>query len=600
MSKRLVALFGVGVIVLAACGAQTTPGPAATPTPGGTTAPSASPTAPPLPDLTATEYKPEPVGHTGGTLIYAEWQEIDTINPYYAQAETDIEAAQPAFMSMVNATYDNKYTAFPNLALSDNVPLTSNGGVTVTGTKMDVSYKIHAGFNWSDGTPITCADMEATRKWNMDPGNTALVGGTVGWSDIESIEDKGGGTCVVHFKAIYEGYLGLFAPLLPKKYIESIPIADAATKLFPLSNIGSGVYAGPYIPTKFTTGAQLEYKSNPEYWKATGKKSPFDAMIYKYYASADAEKAGFPDEYDVATDLNHSDLPTLQGKDKLLVQNSTTYEAYNINNRGITKKYGDADLETIKSAVNLATNRKEITQRALGGTVDPITSQNVYSPLYWWYKQEPDVEYNPDKAKQLLEAAGWTVGADGFRAKGGKTLTLDYCTSQRPYRVDSLGLAAAQLALIGIKVNVNPVPANPDLFGAWNSVPADTPCNLQHGNFDVAQYASVSPLDPLSGYFTYVSTLIPEDDPSHAGQNVTRTADPAFDKLWNTVKDNLDLAAARSAMWDVQDYLNDHVTQIPLFFWKDANLVNPKLHNMLQNSTTEQILWNIDDQWAEQ
>jgi peptide/nickel transport system substrate-binding protein len=604
MSKRLVALFGAGVIVLAACGAQTSPSasqPAASTTPGGTTAASASPTEQPLPDLTASQYKPEPVGATGTKpLIYAEWQDIDTLNYYYAQAETDIEAQMPALLGMVNASYDNKYLAFPNLALVDSVPLTSNGGVVVNGTKMDVTYKLHQPFNWSDGQPITCDDMTATWKWNMDPDNTGLAGGTTGWEDIESISGTGG-DCVVHFKNIFEGYLGLFSPLFPKHYLDKIPVKDAATKLYPLTDVGSGVYSGPYIPTKYTTGAQLEYKSNPEYWKATGKKAPFPGMIYKYYGDADAEKAGFDQgEYDVATNLNHSDLPTLQGKEKLLQQNSTTFEAYNINNRSLEKKFGKDQLDTIKQALNLAVDRKEIATRALGGTVDPILSQNVYSPLYWWYKEEPAVTYDPDKAKQTLDAAGWAVGSDGFRAKNGVTLALDFCTTQRPYRVDALGLVAAQLAKIGIKVNVHPVPANPDFFGGWNAVAADTPCNLQHGNFDVGQYASVSPLDPLSGYYTYVCKLIPEDDPSHAGQNVTRTCDPKFDDLWNTVKSNLDLAKAREAMWGVQDYLNAHIAQIPLFFWKDVNLVNPKLHNMFQNSTTEQILWNIDDQWADQ
>ena len=64
---------------------------------------------------------------------------------------------------------DLKYV--PDLAT--NVPLVSNGGVVVNGTKMDVTWKLHDGGKWSDGSPMTCADLEATWKWIMDPANGA-------------------------------------------------------------------------------------------------------------------------------------------------------------------------------------------------------------------------------------------------------------------------------------------------------------------------------------------------------------------------------------------------------------------------------------------
>jgi peptide/nickel transport system substrate-binding protein len=611
MSKRLVALFGAGVIVLAACGAQTSPSASSTTSAVTTqeTSSAAASTTQALPNLAGSGYKPEAVGHTGGTLIYAEWQDIDTFNYYYATAETDIEAQYPSMLGLISTTAGSAEPSkqylnagFPQMSIADNVPLVSNGDVKVSGGKMDVTWKLHDPFNWSDGQPITCADLEATWKWVADPKNAGLAFALAGsgYDDITGVDGGTGKTCTVHYKEVFESYLTNFSPLLPKHYIEKVSVADAPTKLYPLTALQNGVYSGPYIPSgPHATGDRTEYKGNPEYWKATGKTQPFDKFIYKYYSDADAEKAGWDQqEYDVGTDLNHSDIPTLQGKEKLLSEDSFTFEAYHYQTSRLAQRFGQADVETIKSALNLATNRKEIAERALTGTVDPVLTMNIYSPLFWWTKDEPQVEYSPDKAASLLDGAGWKVGADGFRSKNGVELSLDYCTTTRQYRVDALGLVAAQLAKIGVKVNVKPVKST-ILFGSWNDIAADTPCNLAHGTFDVAQYASVSPTDPLSSYYSYHSSQIPETHQG-SGSNDDRINDPVFDKLWDTVKTNLPgTAEVLDAMHQIQDYFNQHVVQSPLFYWKDVNLVSPKLHNMFQNSTTEEILWNIDDQWSE-
>ena len=594
MSKRLVALFGVGVIVLAACGAQTTPGPsgpaAATATPVlNTVAPSEAP-----PNLEGTKYKADPVGNKGGTLVLAEWQTITTLNYYYNQAFTDSEALTPAFLGLVDTAYDLKYVP----EVSKNVPLTTNGGVTVNGTKMDVEFDLIT-INWSDGKPITCADLEATRAWQMDPAQAGLAGGTVGVEDISSVEDKGGNKCIVHYDKFYAGYIGLLSPILPAHYISTVPVADASSKLWPLSDVKSGVYSGPYIPTEYVADAQLTYAPNPEYWKAFNKSPGFDSVIFKYYPdNPDGMIAGYhAGESDLAMNLNHGDLPKLSAENKVLTEDTFTYEQHSINNKSLAAKFGQADVLPIKQALALATDKKEITTRALGGTVEPMGTNNI-SPFAWYFKQEPDSKYDPDAAKKLLTDAGWALGSDGFLAKNGKTLELTYCTSTRPYRVETLNLVAAQMAKIGIKVDPTPVPAQPNLFGEWDAVAADTPCNLIHGNYDVADFAWVAPLDPTGSYNVYHSSGIP-DDPPHNGQNNTRTSIPALDKAWDEVVGNIDLVKIRDAMFTVQDIYSSNVIEIPLFYWKNVYLVNPKLHNVVGNPTTATVLWNIEDFWRE-
>jgi peptide/nickel transport system substrate-binding protein len=595
MSKRLVALFGVGVIVLAACGAQTTPGPQGTPAavPSQSALATVEPSAAP-PNLEGSTYKADAVGNTGGTLVLAEWQTVTTLNPYYTTAATDGEAQTPALLGLVDTAFDLKYV--PDI--SSNVPLVTNGGVTINGTKMDVEYNLIK-MNWSDGTPITCADMEATRKWQMDKAQVGLSNGIVAVQDITNVEDAGGGKCIVHFDKFYAGYLG--SPgILPKHYIESVSVADAPTKLYPLADVASGVYSGPYMPSDYVADAQLTYVPNPEYWKAhDNKTAPFDKVIFKYYPdNPDGMIAGFAaGESDLAMNLNHGDIPKIKDFNRLLTEDTFTYEMNAINNKSLAEKFGEADVLPIKTALALATDKKEITTRALGGTVEPLGTNSV-SPFAWFFKEEPASEYDTAKAEKTLADAGWTKGSSGFLEKSGKTLELLYCTSTRPYRIDSLNLIAAQMAKIGIKVDPTPVPSQPNLFGNWAAVADDTPCNLQHGNFDVAQFAYVSPLDPTGGYSVYHSSGIP-DAPPHGGSNITRTNIPELDAAWDAVISNIDPVKIRDAMYVVQDVYAKNTIEIPLFYWKNAYLVNPKLHNVTGNPTTAYVLWNLEDMWRE-
>ncbi len=530
-------------------------------------------------------------------IVLAEWQYIDTVNPYLAQAETDIEAAGSMFHNLVDVTPDLR--TIPTLV--NEVPTLANGDVKMVGGGMDVTWKLKSGMQWSDGSAITCDDLSGTWKWIMDPDNTGLAGGTIGWEDITGIDGGSGTNCVMHFGKVYEGYLYLVAPLLPAKYIQSVPVKDAPTKLYPLSDLKSGVYDGPYIPTEAQADAQLTTVANSK-WSTISGHAPFvDQVIWKYYADAATMLQGYKaGEYDVAQDLNDADIPSLAGIDQneQVIHDSLTYELHQFNNKSLSDKFG-ADYKTIIKAVKLATDRQAIAAGPLGGNVSVTT--NFISPLTWYYKvQGGSTAADPAAATALLTAAGWALGSDGYMAKAGKTLALEYCTTTRQVRQDTLKLVASQLKAIGIKANVTAAPSQPDVFGGWDAAKADTKCNLVHGNFDVAEFAYVSPLDPMGGYNVYTSQGIPDAAP-HNGQNTARINLPALDDAYNAVKNSVDPVVVKAAMATVQDiYVTDQNTyELPLYMRKDVWLVKPRIHNFTGNPTTSAGEWNIGDWTAD-
>jgi peptide/nickel transport system substrate-binding protein len=529
-------------------------------------------------------------------IVVAEWQYPDTVNPYYAQAETDIEVSDSMFLSFVDVTPDLR--TVPDLVTT--VPTLDNGGVKMNGAGMDVTWTLKSGMQWSDGSAITCNDLIGTWKWIMDSANTGLAGGTTGWEDISGIDGGSGTTCVMHFSKVYEGYLYLVAPLLPATYIQSVSVADAPTKLYPLGNLKSGVYDGPYIPTDAASDSQVTTVANSKWTTISGKAPGVDQVIWKYYADAATMLQGYKaGEYDVAQDLNDADIPSLKGIDtnQQVIHDSLTYELHAFNNASFTKKFG-ADAPTIIAAIKLAVDRQAIAAGPLGGNVS--VSNNFISPLTWYYKVEGgSTAADPKTAAANLAAAGWVAGSDGILAKGGVKLELNYCTTTRQVRQDTLKLVASQLKAIGIQADVTAAPSG-DVFGGWNDVKADTKCNLQHGTFDVAEFAYVSPLDPLGGYQVYSSTGNP-DLGSHNGQNVTRISIPAIDKAYNDVKGSVDTATIKAAMGVVQDiYVSSQNTyELPLYMRKDVWLVNPRIHNFTGNPTTSSGEWNIGDWTAD-
>jgi peptide/nickel transport system substrate-binding protein len=597
MRRRLFGVLAAVVLVVTACNQST-----GTPTPGPSTAetlpssPNSAPSPSPAPiSLAGTSYKAVDATTKGGKVTLAEWQFPDTINPYYAMSATDIEASDSMFDNLVDVTPDLKYV--PDLAL--NVPTLDNGQVVLNGSGMDVTWNLRIGMLWSDGQPINCDDIKATWQWMVNKDNSGLAAGTIGWQDLTGVDGGTGTDCVMHFGRVYEGYLTLVSPLLPAHYITTIPVKDAATKLYPMANLAGGVYSGPYIPASVTAHSSITLKPNPN-WDAIGGHEPWLASVtWKYYGDAgtmiDGFKAG---EFDLGQDLNNANIPALSPIDpkQQVIGDSLTYELLAFNNAGLKTKY-DTDAATIIAAVKLATDRQAIAQGPMGGNV--LVANNFVSPLSWFYKAvNGSTAADPVTAFTLLANAGWTKAPDGYLSKGGKTLKLSYCTTTRQFRLDTLTLMANQLKQVGIKVDVNAKPDS-DVFGLWDKTKPDTLCNLRHGNFDVAEFAYVSPVDPVAGYRVYHSSQIP-DNPPNDGENITRINVPALDAAYDTIDTSVDLNKIRSAMSTIQDlYGSDRNTyELPLYFRKDVWLVSPKLHNFTGNPTFAAGEWNIGDWWV--
>ena len=619
---RLAAGTAAIMIAAAACGSSSTPsasptaGPDSTPvaTPAGSSgAPGASPSPGGQIDLFNTAYAPAQ-GTDGGTAILGDWQEATQFNPYYLTQVTEANVASAAWSTLVVFTDDYKYA--PDLATQ--VPTLDNGGVKVPGDNgdaMTVTWTLRDGLKWSDGQDLTCDDFKYAWEWVLSPDNVGVV--TSGFDDVTAWDCPSATEMVLHFKNVFEGYITMVVAPLPRHYLSKIPIKDQVNGAgFRPDEIAKLPTSGAFKFESVTPASEVRLARNPNYtsWK-TGLPAHLDSLVFKWYGDPDAMIAGFRNgEVDVATDLQDSDIPKVQDLgDQVSAIPSLTYEYLRPNWSdvgavdpkqgvgGCSKNPAVADRgngcpmadPAMRQALAYAIDKNEINARLLSGQAQ--VANTFVSPDAWFYVDQQPSSYDPDKARQILEAAGWTdTDGDGIREKNGLKAKIELCTSTRQVRQDTLALIAAWLKDVGIDSVINPVDAS-SLFADYNESTADTPCVLSHGNFDVAEHATTSSIDPLGNYFSYHSSQF-----NPIGVNNASVSDPGIDDALDRVRNSVDFATIKAAMADLQKLYVEKAVEVPLYYRKQVDLHAPRLGNFFANPTQAGPTWNVADWFAGQ
>jgi peptide/nickel transport system substrate-binding protein len=117
-----------------------------------------------------------------------------------------------------------------------------------------------------------------------------------------------------------------------------------------------------------------------------------------------------------------------------------------------TKSLSLSEIE-VRKALNLATDHQEIIEKVLLGNGRP-----VYSPILpgmTGYSEELGrLDYNAEKAKEILESDGWKTAENGFRKKDDKPLEINLLTTDWEELVKTAEIIKSQWEKIGVKVNI--------------------------------------------------------------------------------------------------------------------------------------------------
>lgn len=559
MGRKLFVILAAVSIVAAACSPAAPSGSQATTAPAATEAPV-----------------------RGGTAIVAIWQEPATLAPHYANQTVTSIVNYGVVEGLASTSNEGEYV--PKLAVK--VPTVGNGGAVVKGTKLDVTWELKPGLKWSDGRPLTSADIKFTWEiWMKDP----KVNNRTGFSEIESIDLTNDTTAVVHYKSIYAPYPLNFSDLMPKHLLEKE--ADISKTDYVRKPLGTG----PFKVADFKAGDSITLEKNPNY-RGAPERPYLDKIVFKSVPSSEVAlaqlKAG---EVHAMWNLTESQTPEVEKESSLALQVvpgpsverielNTAQNRENTDPRSVHQVLGDIE---VRKALLYATPKQQLIDKLLFGKAKPGSSPVSQG---WAAYKEPQEGYDPAKANAALDKAGWTKGSDGIRSKGGVRASLTYTTtSGNQLRERVQQVLVDEWKAVGIEVKIQNAPSSVVLSG---SCTGKDPRKL--GTFDMLMYASTPGIDPHSTIFPrYHSKNIPTAADC-SGQNYTRIKDPIADKAIEEAGATLDQEKRRTAYATALKQLNAAYVIIWLYDRADIDGRSQKLGGWKPN-TWQRFTWNVED-----
>jgi peptide/nickel transport system substrate-binding protein len=556
VNRKLYALLAVLVLAsmaLSACG------PTATATPAATEVSTEAPAA-------CTPAGTEPIAFpSGGKSVTGAWdQEPDNIIPYYTQMSYAVWIAQLTEVGLGEWDENGNFVT----ELAAEVPSAANGGVSADG--LTITWKLQDCLFWSDGEPLTSADVKFTWETILDPANAPLS--RTGYDKIASVDTPDDTTIVLNFSELYPGWQTLFTQgpnnsgaILPEHLLAGQTGLEGNAFIHQ-PTIGSG----PFVITEWVPGDHMTLLPNPNFH---GGRAILDQVQIKFVPDSNTALAALQTgDIDWYPNFAESDIATvgaLEPTVHLKVVPGADFEHYFFNlgtTAGTTLAdgtvVGKSDVDgycpfkdiRVRKAITLGINRQAVVDTLLSGeTIVPATQW----PNSEWTNSSltPDA-YDPDGAAALLEEAGYTLGADGIRhgdCNGTDTkLSFNFETTQAPIRIDIALAAQSDLKKIGVEFKPIHTPA-----GTYFASYVDGGV-LGTGKYDLAGYTTGFYPDPMSGVLdSYACANIPNVD-NPTGGNSYHICDPELDGLMAAVNATADPAARKVALDAVQQHIFDN------------------------------------------
>ena len=310
---------------------------------------------------------------------------------------------------------------------------------------------------WSDGTPITAEDVAYTALRLTSPviNNTAMMyyvfEGVGDDGFVEAGADSVDGIQVIDDKTIqfttkdsmslttFENSYARYLLTLPKHVIEKYTEEELSTaEWFNQPD----VISGPFYVTEFDVDHYISYKANPDYWKGAPK---IDKLNIKIVDGSQLYAGLQSGEIDI-TQHTMSVIPPEDYASVEALDNVDVVYGSPVTNQSMFIQTANVPDVRVRQAMLYAINREQLLSELLDGhgeVVDGFLSSA--SPFY--DDSITPVTYDPEKAKALLEEAGWD---------GSQTLRF-YVNSGDSTFVNAATVMVAQWAAVGIKAEVQTV-----------------------------------------------------------------------------------------------------------------------------------------------
>jgi peptide/nickel transport system substrate-binding protein len=449
------------------------------------------------------------------TLVLAIEAAMSSADPRYAISNWDGKLSKlvhPGLTAVDTATQE------PRLELASKI-------TSVDPLTWDIEIRSDAKF--SDGAPVTAADVAYTYESMLDPKSDSLFhkGFTERFSHVEAINAR-----VVRFH--------LREPLATFQTDIDIGIISAA---------GKG--AGPYVVSELST-THVVLDASPTYY-GTPPRVPHVEIKFVRDASARLLMlvGGSADLIQNGVRLDLLDDVRERPRVHLDTGASVFLTYLMMNNADPVLR----DLR-VRQAIALAIDRPALIAAKFGGRA--VLATGLLPPGHWAYNGDVQ-HWNRDvpRAKALLDEAGFP-DPDGAGPR--MRMKLVYKTSSDAFRVSVARVIAAQLADIGIDVDVNPFE-----FATFFA-------DVKKGTYQLASMQTSEITEPDYYFMYFNSSRIPSTENPDGG-NRWRYANPEVDRLTTAGRHELDRGKRVQLYGEVQRLVAADVPIVPL--WHEDNVV---------------------------
>jgi peptide/nickel transport system substrate-binding protein len=556
----------------------------------GLTAPLAAQLLPPLPRAAA--QAPARRGG-GGALRLLYWQAPTSLNPHLATGVKDVHAARLFYEPL--AAFDPDGNLVPQLAAE--IPTRDNGGLARDGTW--VRWRLKRGVTWHDGRPFTADDVVFNWEYAADPATAATT--LSNYRDLERVEKIDDLSVRVVFKQptpFWAGpYCGGAGLVIPRHLFEGFRGKASREAPANLRPVGTG----PYRHGDFRPGDALRAELNSGYHLAGSPT--FDQVELK--GGGDAASAARAvlqtGEYDFAWNMQVEDdvLKRLEGGGKGRIvftpSSSTEFIELNfadpwreVNGERASAKSSHPLLSSpeVRQALALLVDRETI-QGEIYGRQGQTTPNFLVAPVRF-RSPNPRWEFNPERANQLLESAGWRRGADGVRAKDGRRLALVFQTSINAPRQKTQAIVKQACGRAGIAVELKSVVA-----ATYFSSDEANPDTVRHFFADLQMYQLLMGRpDPQLYMERFTSWQIAAKENKWTLGNTGRWRNEEYDRLWRAAEREMDAVKRAALFIRMNDLVMREGVVIPLVWRNEATAVSSRLRGV-SISPWDGNLWNL-------
>ncbi|MBI9106328.1 MAG: ABC transporter substrate-binding protein [Spirochaetales bacterium] len=459
--------------------------------------------------------------------------EPDSLSPFVSYTQAGAEVFSLLYDSLVN--FDENLVPQGNLASSWS--LSSN--------QLEWTFNLVEGVKWHDGENFTSEDVKFSYELMMESGLGLYSDFLTGITEIECPDEN---TVIIRTEKPKANMLMITAPIVPEHIWKDVAFEDLE-----LWENEHPIGTGPFSFVQWNSGEFLKLKANSSYFNG---KPAIEELIFVLYANNDtmaqALKTG---ELDAAINMNVNQVKALKKEAGISVISAAAFgfTELSVNASLDPELQGNSNLQdpVVRQALEWALDKQNIIDVAYAGQGIPGTTL-VPPDNFWHYEPAAGKKrsFNPEKAKSLLEAAGYRdSNGDGIREDGsGNSLIFNFMLRAKSAEEVKAGqMISGMLKNIGIGTEIETVD---------DGVLVD---RIYAGEFDLFIWGWGTDVDP-----TTILAVMSTDQIGNLSD--CNYSNPVYDEMLLEQSTLMNKTERQKMVWKMQEILYDDAPYIILFY----------------------------------